>query len=275
MNLPFGKPLVIAHRGASSLAPENTLQAAERGWCVAADLWELDVAMSADGVPVVIHDDTLQRTSNAATVFPERSPWEVHKFNVTELARLDFGSWYVKNDPYGQIAAEQVTHEDIRRYLGAQIPTLQEALRFTYERNWRVNIEIKDLTGKPGDNVIVKKVLKLIAELGMDPNVLISSFQHKYLNQVKNLNPRLYTAALVEEVVNDPLALLKATGARAFNPGMDYLPDLDVIGRVRRAGYDVFIWTVNEAEDMTRFIEAGASGLFTDYPQVMVSLLKD
>jgi glycerophosphoryl diester phosphodiesterase len=235
-------------------------------------MWELDVALSSDGIPVVIHDDTLERTSNAVRVFPDKAPWQVHDFTLVELCRMDFGSWYIEKDPRGMIESGIVLYEDLKRYTGAMIPTLEEALRFTSERHWRVNVEIKDLSGKPGHNQVVEKVVALIGQLGMDDSVVISSFQHDYLRQVLQVNPRLYTAALVEELIPDPLDLLKQTGAQAFNPGMEFIPDLGIIQVLRQAGYDVFVWTVNEPEDMRRLVEAGATGLITDYPQMMRDL---
>ena len=81
--------LNIAHRGARSLTPENTILAAQKGLDLGADLWELDVAMSSDGEMIILHDETLLRTSNAREVFPGRAPWNVHEFSLDELYRLE------------------------------------------------------------------------------------------------------------------------------------------------------------------------------------------
>ncbi len=172
---PSSKPLNIAHRGARSLAPENTLAAARKGLEIGADLWELDVAVTADGELVVIHDDTLERTSNAAQVYPDRRPWLVNTFSLAELRKLDFGSWFNQTDPFKQIAAGAVTQEMQQRYVGEPIPTLREALVFTRDNHWRVNVEIKDATSTPGDQAVAEKVVALIEELGMVNQVLISS----------------------------------------------------------------------------------------------------
>ncbi len=196
-NSSNSKPLNIAHRGARSLAPENTLAAARKGLEIGADLWELDVAVTANGELVVLHDDSLERTSNAEQVFPERRPWLVHTFTLAELRRLDFGSWFNKTDPFKQIAAGAVTDEMQKSYVGEPIPTLREALVFTRDNQWRVNVEIKDATGTPGDQDVAEKVVALIEELDMIDRVLISSFNHSYLKQVKTANPALPTAALV------------------------------------------------------------------------------
>jgi glycerophosphoryl diester phosphodiesterase len=196
--------MIIAHRGARSLAPENTLPAAEKALESHADGWELDVAMSKDGVLVVLHDDTLERTSNVVDIFPERGPWSVYDFTLDELQQLDFGSWFVESDPFDQIAQGNLTANDIEAYKGVKIPTLQEALEFTQSNQWWVNVEIKDASGTPADVIIVPEVVKLVETLGMEDQVLISSFNWDYLSQVKALNPNLATGVLTNKLVMDP-----------------------------------------------------------------------
>lgn len=275
MNFPFEKPLVIAHRGARSVAPENTLMAARKGFELKADLWELDVALTSDGEMVVIHDDTLKRTSNVRDPFPLREPWQVHTFSLAELKTLDFGSFFVKNDPFGQIRANNVTPADLEKMTGLKIPTLREALNLTKELKWQVNVELKDLSGLDGDAHIAESVVALINELEMAKSVIISSFNHSYIFRVKAANASIRTAALVEKPVSDPLLLLQDLDAQAYNPGIKEFSEFDQIGKIRQAGFDVYIWTVNDAETMRSLINAGVSGIFTDFPQLMVEVLKE
>ncbi len=101
--IPKTRVINIAHRGARSLAPENTLAAARKALDAGADMWELDVCLSRDGELVVIHDSTLKRTSNVQEVFPLRRPYHVHDFTLEELHRLDFGSWYVRKTHSGRL----------------------------------------------------------------------------------------------------------------------------------------------------------------------------
>jgi glycerophosphoryl diester phosphodiesterase len=263
--------LNIAHRGARSLAPENTLAAARKGLEIGADLWELDVAMTSDGELVVLHDDTLKRTSNVEAVFPSRKPWAVHTFTFAELRTLDFGSWFNQTDPFQQIAQGAVSPEDQASFVGEPIPTLREALEFTHEHQWRVNVEIKDLSGTPGDSVVVEKVVSLIDELGMSESVIISSFNHSYITRVKSANSQIYTGALIETPVADPVSLLQGTHAQALNPGLEIV-DIQGIRTIRQAGFDVLVWTVNEEADMRLLIQAGVSGIFTDFPQRLKKL---
>ena len=264
--------LNIAHRGARSLAPENTLLAAEKGLALGADLWELDVAVTQDGELVVLHDDTLERTSNAAEVFPKRKPWSVWTFTLDELRQLDFGGWFIEKDPFKQIKAGAISADEQASFKGAPIPTLREALEFTREHNWRVNIEIKDASNTPGDAFVVEKVVELVKELDMVDRVIISSFNHDYLKRVQAAEPDLVTAALVDRAVADPVALLEEIGAQAYNPGLKYV-DEATVRAVREAGYDVLVWTVNEEEDMRRLVEWGVSGIFTDFPQRLNAVL--
>ena len=270
----FPKPLNIAHRGARSLAPENTLAAARAGLESGADMWELDVAVTLDGELVILHDDTLARTSNAREVFPDREPWAVHTFTLDELRKLDFGSWFNALDPFGQIAAGQVTPEMQAGYAGLAIPTLREALVFTRDHNWRVNVEIKDASETPGDGFVVEKTVALIESLDMVERVLISSFNHSYLTRAKAANPHLATAALVEAPVSDPAALVHSLGAQAYHPGIWWIAPED-IPAIRRAGVDVNVWTVNDPQMMRVLVEHGASGIITDFPQLLREILAE
>jgi glycerophosphoryl diester phosphodiesterase len=266
------KILNIAHRGARSLAPENTLSAARKALEIGADLWELDVALTSDGVPFIVHDDTLARTSNVKQLFPERQPFTNHLFSWNDVQKLDFGSWFVATDPFKQIAAGKVTQAEQTSYRGEKAPTLREALAFTKEHNWRINVEIKDLSGTPGDATVAEKVVALIDDLGMADRVLISSFNHTYLERVKKANPKIATGALVEKADPDPIALLKRLNAQAYNPRVGAISPSE-IGKIRDAGFDVYIWTVNDEATMKQLVDAHASGIFTDFPQLLKPLV--
>jgi glycerophosphoryl diester phosphodiesterase len=264
--------MMIAHRGARSLAPENTISAAEKALESRADGWELDVAMSKDGVLVVLHDDTLERTSNVAEIFPERGPWSVYDFSLDELQQLDFGSWFVESDPFEQIAQGNLTANDIEAYQSVKIPTLREALEFTQSNQWWVNVEIKDASGTTADAIIVQEVVKLVDMLGMEEQVLISSFKWDYLKQAKALNPNLATGVLVDKLVVDPLALMAELEAQAFHPGIK-VTYAEQVKLLRENGYAVNVWTVNDVSDMEKLIEMGVTGIITDFPQSLYLVL--
>ncbi len=272
-NMQKNRPLAIAHRGFRGIAPENTLLAAQRGYEAGADMWELDVAASRDGVLVVLHDDTLVRTTDAASRYPDRKPWKVYDFTLEELKSLDAGSWYGIADPFGQIRAGIVSQEIVKRFAGLRIPTLREALELTKNLDWRVNIEIKDATGQACDAWIVERTADLIHELGMSGRVLVSSFNHAYLKRMKEAAPEIAVAALIDKPVPDPVALLRDLGAAALNPNHKYL-DAATVKAVRAAGFGVLPWTVNLPADMKKLLEWGVTGLISDFPDEALKLVR-
>jgi glycerophosphoryl diester phosphodiesterase len=269
---PFARTLNIAHRGACSLAPENTLAAARKAYQIGADLWELDVCLTRDGEMNLLHDDTLERTSNAAEVYPERAPWNVTDFTMEEIRKLDFGSWFNLKDPFNQIALGNVSESEQYCYQGEPSPTLREALQFTKEHQWKVNVEIKDLLGTVGHDVIVERVVELICEMRMQKEVLISSFNHDYLARVKELAAEIKTGVLVENADPNPLMLVSRLNAQAYNPKFGCVTP-EEIHRLREHGIDVFIYTVNDPREMKYLIDAQASGIFTDFPQTLKDIL--
>jgi glycerophosphoryl diester phosphodiesterase len=196
----------------------------------------------------------------------------VNSFTLNELRQLDFGSWFMTTDPFKQISEGNVSATEQGKFAGETIPTLEEALIFTKENNWQINVEIKDLRGTPGDATIVEKVLAPIRDLNMEDHVWISSFNHLYISTVKQLIPVIRTGALVEWLDLNPLARLKQTGAQSYNPGIR-LASSRTIRSIREAGLDVFVWTVNKEASMRKLIKAGVSGIITDFPQVLKSVL--
>jgi glycerophosphoryl diester phosphodiesterase len=270
--------LDIAHRGCRSLAPENTLASARAGLATGAPWWELDVAASSDGELVVLHDDSLVRTTDAEERFPGRAPWCVYDFSLAELRSLGAGSWFEAADPFGQIAAGRVSRASLASYRGERMPTLREALGFTKANRWKVNVEIKDATGRACDPWIVERTAAMIVELGLLGSVCISSFNHDYLRRTRKAEPRLPIGALddLEERGKEPpeatVARLRELGAEAWHPGLALLEEPSVRA-VREAGLGVKVWTVNEEADMERLIAWGASGLFTDFPDRLAALL--
>lgn len=258
--------LNIAHRGARSLAPENTIAAARKALAAGAHMWELDVRLSRDGHPVVVHDETLERTSDAPTRFPGRRPLRVHEFTLEELKALDFGSWFAVSDPFGQIAEGNISTAEIEGFRGELIPTLEEALLFTAERDWLVNIEIKDLSGLPGDDAVTEKVAALVGLFGMCERVLVSSFNHKYLLRVKKADRRILTGPLVKTPPSDPVVLMRDLGAFTYHPATRALR-LSHVQKLTSLGFGVLTWVVNSPRTARFLLRRGISGVFSDFPQ--------
>ncbi len=265
-NAVRNRKLIAAHRGARSLAPENTLSAARLALAAGARMWEIDVRMSRDGEVVLIHDPDLKRTSDAQSKFPERSPWLVDDFTLSELRSLDFGSWFAKSDPFGQIAAGAISAADLAKYTNEPVATLEEAILFTTSNDWLMNVEIKDLSGRPGNESIVQKVIMLVGSLGATGKVLISSFNHRYLALIKKLDRNIRTGVLVNRFHPDPARLMLELGAFTFNPAPRAFCPWQM-RRLKKKGYGVLVWVLNNPWIARAYFIGGADGIFTDFPQ--------
>jgi glycerophosphoryl diester phosphodiesterase len=232
------RPLVIGHRGASADAPENTIAAFELALEQGADGIELDVHLSADEHPVVIHDFTLERTTDGA------GPVSGHR--VRELKRLDAGGW-----------------RD-RRFRGQRVQTLQEVLERFRDRA-RFWIELKGGSALyPG---IEDRVVSMIEIYDVVERVLVQSFDHAAIDRVRALNRDIAVGALLAEAPLDP-GLLRPEAVRAICPAVHALTP-ELFAEIRRAGLDCYVWTVNEPAQMDRLVEWGVSGLITDRPGLL------
>ena len=238
-------PLVVAHRGARGHAPENTLTAAALGYAVQADLWELDANYTKDGKLVVMHDDTLTRTTDVETAFPGRPSYRVCDFTLDEIKSLDAGSWYAGRDQFGRVAAGEIDADTLKSFDGLTVPTLEEALAFTKDNGWYVNVEIKNHSHLIGHETVTKDVLDLIRRLDMVEQVIISSFQHRYLEECRVLCPGLKV--------------------NAYHPNQRILAPGD-LAALRDAGFAVNVWTVNDMSEAKRLVAEGATGIITDFP---------
>jgi glycerophosphoryl diester phosphodiesterase len=271
-NIPF----VIAHRGARSLAPENTIAAARKAHELGSDMWELDVAVTADGELVLMHDSTLSRTCNASEVFPDRKPWNVWDFTLEEIQTLDCGSWFNHKDPFGEIKNGAVSPEEQKTYVGEQAPTLREALEFTRDRNWRVNVELKKQPNSHLSGIIIEKSVKLIEELGMDDGnqLVISSFDHDYLRHIRGLNTNIPLQALTSEKIGNLSEYLDEIGAQACNPKINTW-SYRKMSEYEAEGIQFNVWTVNDELELKALINSGVTGIITDYPQKLIALLSN
>lgn len=230
--------LIAAHRGATEGFPENTMIAFEQavGMC---DFIELDVACSKDGIVVVIHDDTLDRTSNVKDMPGFHAPYNVVDYTYEKLLDLDFGST-------------------------EKIPRLEEVLVLCKKSNTPLNIEIKDLTATDFHEQIVQKVIELVQKYEMENMVLISSFQHIYLKESFALAPKISTAALQEEKHPDNLiSYLKDLQVDSYNID-DEICSYELIQRLNKAGFYVNVFTVNKKKDTMKLFEYGVKSIFTD-----------
>jgi glycerophosphoryl diester phosphodiesterase len=263
--------LNIAHRGARSLAPENTLMAARRGYACGADLWETDLAVSADEQLILFHDNLLGRTTDVAALYPERREAPFTTFTLEELRRLDAGSWFVETDPFGQIAAGALSSAERRACRGERIPTLEEALVLTRALDWRINLELKRLPAPMANFPVVARVLATIDRVGLArEDFVISSFNHDWLREVLARRPDVHVQALVGFHTAAPLDW-GALDFGTYNVRSTLTTPADVRAKVA-AGFAINLFTVNEPDAMQAFAAAGADGLITDFPQRLAAL---
>jgi glycerophosphoryl diester phosphodiesterase len=267
-----GTGYVCAHRGARSIAPENTPLAFEKARLCGADLWETDVQATADGELVLFHDHTLARTTDVATLseFSGRDPWALEGFSYAELQKLNAGSWFLESDPFATVAAGDIPTEDAKSIRAQQIPLLRDILADCRRYDFPLNLEIKDQTGTAADRTIVAQVMELIELTQTQSLILISSFNHDYLRQAKQLNGAVATAALVEDSHPESLlAYLRDLGVDAYHPDQ-LITDTALVRQLVNDGIRVNLWTVNDLEQARDYTAAGATFICTDWPQRLV-----
>lgn len=240
-------PLNIGHRGAAGEAPENTLPAFELALRQGADGIECDVHLSADGVPVVIHDPRLDRTTSGTG--------RVREYRASALRRLDAGSWFNRRFPSRARS----------RYAGARIPLLSEVLAWVREHKCLVFVEIKEPT--PG---IEGKVLEEIEVAGVASLATLISFDLRTLRRLRELDSRV---SLGLDISRRLLAIGRAKSLDAAA----LLPHWTIASRrfIRRAHQNsirVLIWTLDQPRWMRRKILDGVDGIITNYPARMAEV---
>ncbi len=274
--------LNIAHRGARSVAPENTLAAAERAHRDGADMWEFDIRSTKDNEIVLFHDESLMRTTDVEEVYPDRSSYRVREFTLTEIRRLDAGSWFCREDPFGEIERGGVSDHHLSEYRQSKVPTLREALELTRELAWRANLEIKPRhdSGTPESKLLIRRTVSLLEELGLEDEVIVSSFEPEVVRELERLNPRIPSAILIKEPVADPVKFLEQNGARFLNIAASALESEQGVANVEKIGnsgeFGVIVWTVAELEGLKKFVaNPFIDGIITDYPDRLKELVGD
>ena len=262
----------IGHRGARSLAPENTLAALEKAWEIGADGAEVDVRVSADGHLVIHHDATPARTTNVSECFPDRAAQPLTTFLLEELRTLDAGSWFIDSDPFSQIDSGNVSFTELERMYNLRIPTLEEVLLFVKDKPWQINLELKQVSRPLEDFPLAEEAVKCIEQADVDPSrIVLSSFFHPYLDRVQQVRADLEVQALIGS---------RSDGrnnwgnyAIGFITPMHAYIDRDQVVRAIEHGCRVNLYTVNNTEMMGTYLDWGVSSLITDYPQRLKKIL--
>ncbi len=258
---------ICAHRGFRSHRPENTISAflASIGHC---HFIEMDIQMSKDAIPMVIHDPILSRTSDAKIKRQQLGlqSLKVSNWTAPQLKKLDMGSWFITTDPFSTIQKGEVSVEEITCDLPQTIITLEELLNHPMLHNIPINIEIKDHNGTDHNHIVVQTVVDTIVKTQAKTRVLISSFNHRYLLEAKEMAADITTAALQKET-NPPdlINYLKSLGVKAYHPH-ENLVDKDLFSQLRNAGFFINIYTVNDTLKWRKYFGLGATAIITDFP---------
>lgn len=248
--------MIVAHRGASYDAPENTLAAFHEAWRQGADAIEGDFYLTADGQVVCLHDKDTKRTTGGKANLP------VGRTTFAELRKLDVGTW---KDP---------------KFAGEKIPLLSEVLE-TIPEGKKIFLEIKDTVA------IVEPIQKILADADLEPEqVVIIAFSEEVVAKCRELMPQHKASWLTSykrETISrrwrpkleEVLASLKRTGATGLGTqARDEVVDQDFTQAIRDAGFECHVWTVNDPGQARRYKELGFDSITTDRPQFIREALE-
>lgn len=241
---------IFAHRGLSSVAPENTLVAI--GSCAENKVkwFETDVDILGDGTPVVIHDTHLDRTTNRTG--------SIYNLSAADLTGIDAGAWFG------------------REYRGQKLPTLAQLVELMNKKELNGNIELKP--NGQGAEKALELIDAVIAELGKlddDREVVISSFDYLALAEFKRRAPQYSVAALMgtEMLASNWLTTLELIGADTVHPDAAALTP-ELVQQMKEAGYTVNAWTVNSRARANELFNWGVDGIITDFAHEFMDLAK-
>jgi glycerophosphoryl diester phosphodiesterase len=240
-------PAIIAHRGASAYAPENTLAAFKLALQQGADAIELDAKLCADGQVVVIHDQTLERTT--------AHHGRVRDYRLNDLRKMDAGS-----------------HFDVA-FKGEPIPSLEEVFRAVGQLTF-INVELTNYASITDE--LPEKVADLVRQYKLAHRVLFSSFNPIALVRIRRLVPEAPIGLLAMPHKKGALArswIGRLLRYQCLHPEASDV-SLPLVNNVHRRGGRVFVWTVNQAEEMQRLFEMWVDGIFTDDPLLAQKVLK-
>ncbi len=244
-NWESSAPLVIAHRGASMYAPENTIAAFDLAVEMGADAVELDTMLTADGTPIVIHDQSLERTTNGSGSVASKS--------IEEIQLLDAGSTFDA------------------RFVGEKVPTLEEVFAAVGTKIL-INVELKNYAS-PFDR-LPETVVALVMKKGLSDRVLLSSFNPIALIKAQRASEEIRRAALIgggPKIVRGVIEVI--TNYFALHPEVS-LVNQGMIDKHHSAGNKVNAWTVNEESVMMKLLSMGVDGLITDTPDVAIKVIE-
>ncbi|WP_425955905.1 glycerophosphodiester phosphodiesterase [Xylanimonas sp. McL0601] len=242
---PAVMPVVVAHRGNSAVAPQNTLAAFEAAWRADAAMIECDIQLTADGEIVVIHDDTVDATTDGRG--------EVAARTLAELRALDAGAWFSP------------------AFAGARIPTLGEVLTFLSGRpGTDLLLELKDVWS-PAD---AARVTAAVDAAGLGARVIVQSFYPQTVAALRDAAPHLRRGWLVERRHEPLLDICARLGVTTCNPSVEMVLADDELVQLHRAGLQVMVWTADDVAQWEALTAAGVDAIITDRPDRLAGWLE-
>lgn len=239
--LLHGGTAIIAHRGASGLAPENTLAAYAKAVEIGADWFELDVWLSSDDSLMLMHDEAVARTTGAGGTIPTMT--------YAQLRNLDAGSWFSP------------------AFSGEKIPTLAEALDLAVRASYRVGVVIEIKSAKP---TVVARVVEAVQQRGLQQRVIISSFTFSHLSQAKQLDPSI-PVQLFGTIALAQIRQVASIGGEWA--GTDGAITAALLDSAHVHGIKMNKWTINSAAEMLPLIRQGVDAITTNFPDIARALL--
>lgn len=232
---------IFAHRGSSGTYPENTISAFTDAMKLPITGVELDVQLSQDGQIVVIHDETINRTSN--------------------------GQGFVKDMTFSQLQTYDFGIKFGRKFAGEKIPLLLDVLTLYQPTHHFINIELK--TNVIRYEGIEEKVVALLAEKNLGHRIIISSFNDESIRLIKKLNPSIQTAVLTMKKLEEPFHYLQKVGAESLHISKKSIHKPSIQQLISQ-GVSVRVFTVNNRWQLRRLKKLGVDAIFTDFPQKMM-----
>jgi glycerophosphoryl diester phosphodiesterase len=235
--------LVIGHRGASGHAPENTFAAFKKAVALGAAFIETDLQLSRDAHFVAIHDATVNRTTNGQGA--------VHDMTLSELRKLDAGSWFGSE------------------FAGERIPTLEEIFEFSKKNDVVFYLEIKPGGSWGGEHALVGA----LRESGEIPRTVVISFDAAIVLSLRKIEPTLMTGLLYDGQIENPIDKAVEIGARQLVVRGDLVTPA-MIAQIHKKDLQVVCWTVNQPAHMRMLMAAGVDGIMSDYPDRLAAAVK-
>ncbi len=240
----LNRSVVIAHRGASMDAPENTLEAIELAIEQGADAVEIDVRLSKDGIPFLFHDYTVNRTTNLKT------RQSVESFTLAELQALDAGSWFGED------------------FAGAKIPSLVEVLELIQGRT-QLYLEIKGTT-----TGIEYLIMALLKDYEMIDSTTIMSFSESQLERIKAIDETITTMLLIPVFVGSISGVVNLEYIDTFGLRFDMIKaNPEYIELIHKSEKKAYVWTLNKSSDITYAVNVDVDGIITDHPLLAIELV--